>query len=236
MAALPLEFKAERESGEITGLSEGQRVMLRAGTTKLHILEQGFTKLNSRKYPKMLIMCEDTFVVRYVVEFLKKEGYSDEEIIEIHSNRLGEVGQEEWDAVRQKLFEIDKHENPKVIVSVLMLREGFDVNDICVIVPLRSSSSPILLEQTIGRGLRLMWYEHREFQERQGADREKLLVKKEEPDNYMDILSIIEHPAFIELLRRSAGRRSRKGQGTSQEGQSCWRHYQCQPQRRLSRI
>ena len=171
IAALPLEFKAERESGEITGLSEGQRVMLRAGTTKLHILEQGFTKLNSRKYPKMLIMCEDTFVVRYVVEFLKKEGYSDEEIIEIHSNRLGEIGQEEWDAVRQKLFEIDKHENPKVIVSVLMLREGFDVNNIYVIVPLRSSSSPILLEQTIGRGLRLMWREPR-IQESKGTSGE----------------------------------------------------------------
>ena len=36
-----------------------------------------------------------------------------------------------------------------------MLREGFDVNNICVIVPLRSTSF-ILLEQTIGRGLRLM--------------------------------------------------------------------------------
>jgi superfamily II DNA or RNA helicase len=44
-----------------------------------------------------------------------------------------------------------------VIVSVLMLREGFDVNNICVIVPLRSSQAQILLEQTIGRGLRLMW-------------------------------------------------------------------------------
>ena len=47
--------------------------------------------------------------------------------------------------------------SPKVIVSVLMLREGFDVNNICVIVPLRSSQAQILLEQTIGRGLRLMW-------------------------------------------------------------------------------
>ena len=82
-----------------------------------------------------------------------------------------------------------------------MLREGFDVNNICVIVPLRSSTSYILLEQTIGRGLRLMSREP-EFEESKRETREKLLVKKEEPNNYMDILSIIEHPAFIEFYDR----------------------------------
>ncbi len=149
----------------------------------------------------MLVMCEDTFVVPHVVQFLKQEGYSDEEVIEIHSNRLGEIGQHEWDAVKQRLFDIDNHEKPKIIVAVLMLREGFDVNNICVIVPLRSSTSYILLEQTIGRGLRLMWREP-EFEESKRETREKLLVKKEEPNNYMDILSIIEHPAFIEFYDR----------------------------------
>ena len=34
-----------------------------------------------------------------------------------------------------------------------MLKEGFDVNNICVVVPLRASSSSTLLEQLIGRGL-----------------------------------------------------------------------------------
>ena len=59
--------------------------------------------------------------------------------------------------MRERLFSVDSHATPRVIVSVLMLREGFDVNNICVIVPLRSSQAQILLEQTIGRGLRLMW-------------------------------------------------------------------------------
>jgi len=36
---------------------------------------------------------------------------------------------------------MDRHSQPRVIVSVLMLREGFDVNNICVIVPLRSSQA-----------------------------------------------------------------------------------------------
>lgn len=201
IAALPLDFKAEREGNDVKDLSDGQRVMLRAGITKLKILEDGFTKLDNSKHPKMLIICEDTHVVPYVTRFLKQEGYSEDEIMEIHSNRRGEIGEKEWDSVRQKLFDVDKHQKPRIIISVLMLREGFDVNNICVIVPLRSSSSYILLEQTIGRGLRLMWREP-EYDDSKKENREKLLKKKEEPNNYMDILSIIEHPAFVEFYDR----------------------------------
>ena len=99
--------------------------MLRAGITKLKILEEGFTKLDATKYPKMLIMCEDTYVVPYVVQLLKQEGYSNGRVWSMHSNRLGEIGQDEWDAVRQRrLFEIDKHENPKIIVRSSCLGKG----------------------------------------------------------------------------------------------------------------
>ena len=48
-------------------------------------------------------------------------------------------GNIDWDEVKQRLFNVDSYESPKVIVSVLMLREGFDVNNICVIVPLSKS-------------------------------------------------------------------------------------------------
>lgn len=201
LAALPLDFKAEREGNDIKSLSDGQRVMLRAGLSKLKILEDGFTDFDKNKHPKMLIICEDTNVVPYVTQFMKQEGLSDDEIMEIHSNKKGEVKPEEWAAIKQRLFNLDKHENPKVIVSVLMLREGFDVNNICVVVPLRSSTSYILLEQVIGRGLRLMWREP-EYAEIKDENREKLLIKKQEPDSYLDILSIIEHPAFIEFYER----------------------------------
>ncbi len=204
LAALPLEFKAEREGKDVKSLSDGQKVMLRAGLSKLKILEEGFTNFDKNKHPKMLIVCEDTIVVPYVTQFLKQEGYSDEEIMEIHSNKKGEVKTEEWEQIKQKLFNLDKHANPKVIVSVLMLREGFDVSNICVVVPLRSSTSYILLEQVIGRGLRLMWREP-EYAEIKDENREKLLLKKQEPDNWLDILSIIEHPAFIEFYERVLG-------------------------------
>jgi type III restriction enzyme len=74
------------------------------------------------------------------------------------------------------------------------------VNNICVIVPLRSSEAPILLEQTVGRGLRLMWREP-EFQDIKAENRRKLLQEKRKPDNYLDLLSIVEHPAFDQFYQ-----------------------------------
>jgi type III restriction enzyme len=201
---LPLEYNAIRENGIVVGLSDGQKMMLRAGLNKLQILEKHFTEFTqdksgaSNKHPKMLVMSEDTSVTPFIEEFLKSEGLAPEDVMRVDSNRKGEVSEEEWFEIKQRLFNVDKHEHPKVIVSVLMLREGFDVNNICVIVPLRSSSAPILLEQTIGRGLRLMWREP-EFEEIKADNRRKLLVEKREPNNYLDLLTIIEHPAFIQF-------------------------------------
>ena len=193
-----LDFKAVREGKTVIGLSEGQRLMLRAGIEKLKILEEQFCKEAENKYPKMLVMCEDTKVSPFVCEFLKQEGLQEEDIMQIDSNRQNEIDTEQWKSIKQRLFNVDKHKSPKVIVSVLMLREGFDVNNICVIVPLRSSQAPILLEQTIGRGLRLMWRE-KDYDEVKAYNRNKMFVEKQSPNNYLDILSIIEHPAFLEF-------------------------------------
>lgn len=204
IASIDLDYKAERNGKGVVGLSGGQKTMLRAGLQKLRILEEDFVALTadkqgiSKKHPKMLVICEDTAVSPYVVDFLKGEGLSDDDFMEIHSTKKGDLKKGEWEKVRQRLFNIDQHESPKVIISVLMLREGFDVNNICIIVPLRAASSNILLEQTIGRGLRLMWRE-REYEEIKNENRILLLDKKEEPSNYMDILSIVEHPNFIKF-------------------------------------
>jgi type III restriction enzyme len=199
LAVMDLDFKALRdENNKVIGLSEGQRVMLRAGLKKLRILEQQFEKISEEKnkYPKMMIVCEDTKVVPFVTEFFISEGLIQDDILEIHSNKKGDVGKDEWLEIKKKLFHLDNHKSPKVVISVLMLREGFDVNNICVIVPLRSSQAPILLEQTIGRGLRQMWREP-EFADIKAENRKRLLIEKASPQNYFDILSIIEHPAFV---------------------------------------
>ncbi len=207
---LPLNYSAVRDGNTVIDLSDGQKLMLRAGLTRLKTLEQSFVGIMtdrngvSNKHPKMLVMCEDTNVTPLVERFLVDEGLAVDDVMRIDSTRKGEVKEDEWKEIKQRLFNIDKLEKPKVIVSVLMLREGFDVNNICVLVPLRSAASQILLEQTIGRGLRLMWREP-EFIEAKIENRRRLLVEKREPENYLDLLTIVEHPAFVhfydELVR-----------------------------------
>lgn len=194
-----LDYNAERdEQGKVVGLSEGQRMMLRAGLTKLNKLEEEFLKNDASKNPKMLIVCQDTTVSPFVEEFLKSEGLEDEDIVTIDSNKQGEVKDEEWQEIKKKLFDIDRYKSPKVVISVLMLREGFDVNNICVLVPLRSSQAPILLEQLVGRGLRLMWREP-DYIDIKREDRLRVLKNHQPPRTYIDTLSIVEHPAFIKF-------------------------------------
>lgn len=202
-----LDYKAVREGRKIVGLSDGQKIMIRAGLQKLKILEKEFIEFTkdingmTNKYPKMLIICEDTTVSPYISKYLIDNlGLEESDVIQIDSNKQGDVKKEEWDNIKRRLFNIDSYSKPKVIISVLMLREGFDVNNICVIVPLRASSAPILLEQTIGRGLRLMWRE-KEYEYIKSENRNKLLKEKKQPSNYLDILNIIEHPSFIEFYK-----------------------------------
>lgn len=194
-----LEFKAERDaSNNVIGLSAGQRTLLRAGLTKLKMLEEAFATLEKPKYPKMLVVCEDTNVSPEVVNFLMQEGLSEEEIMNIDSGKKAELGEKDWDKYKQKLFSLDKRTNPRVVVSVLMLREGFDVNNICVIVPLRSSKAPILLEQVLGRGLRLMFREP-EFEDSKAENRHNMYDLKQAPVNYFDTLFVVEHPEFADF-------------------------------------
>ena len=199
--ALPIYKVLRDDKKDIIDLSDGQRQMLRAGLAKLNILEQSFSTVDQDKVPKMLIMCEDTEVVPYVRDFLLSEGRDADDILEIHSNKKGEVGQDEWEDMKQQLFALDRHKKPRIVISVLMLREGFDVNNICVIVPLRSTTSGILLEQTIGRGLRLMWRGNPEIDELKRENRHRILEEKKTATNYFDVLSIVEHPAFREFYQ-----------------------------------
>ena len=193
-----LDYKAVREGNRTCDLSDGQRLMLRAGLAKLKKLEAEFTAVDEKKNPKMLVICEDTSVGPFVNQLMLEDGLSQDEVVTIDSNARGEVSEAEWKEIKKRLFDIDKYKKPKVIISVMMLREGFDVNNICVIVPLRSAGAPILLEQIIGRGLRLMWREP-EYQSIKEEDRKRVLQLHTQPKTYIDMLSIIEHPAFLQF-------------------------------------
>lgn len=91
-------------------------------------------------------------------------------VLTIHTNNSGDIKEtavskkdkEELETLRKAADEIDKDHSPyKAVVSVLMLREGWDVRNVTTIVGLRpfGADSKILPEQTIGRGLRRMFPE-----------------------------------------------------------------------------
>jgi type III restriction enzyme len=195
-----LQFKADRDEHGNPVLAEGQRVMLRAGLAKLLKLEKDFAAIDPTRSPKMLVVCEDTSVTPKVEEFLRDCGMNEDEILRVDSNRRGELSEGDWGVLRERLFDMDAHARPRVVVSVLMLREGFDVNNICVIVPLRTTGAKILLEQTVGRGLRLMWRGN-EFEEQKRENRERIR-NGQEPSSMIDVLSVVEHPAFAEFYEQ----------------------------------
>ena len=68
-------------------------------------------------------------------------------------------GKEELERLRRLVNTVDNSSSPiKAIVSVLMLKEGWDVRNVTTIVGLRAYASHILPEQTLGRGLRRMYF------------------------------------------------------------------------------
>lgn len=78
----------------------------------------------------------------------------------IHTDKTGEVSKKELDIAREAVRNVDDFQSPiNAIVSVLMLREGWDVQNVTVVVGLRpfTAKANILPEQAIGRGLRLMF-------------------------------------------------------------------------------
>src|SRR6185437_3086995 len=92
--------------------------------------EADFARLDPQRKPKMLVVCEDTSVSPLVSEFLRDQGLADDDVLTVDSGKKEALGEKEWLRVRQQLFDVDRRAQPRVIVSVLMLREGVDVNSI----------------------------------------------------------------------------------------------------------
>ncbi len=124
----------------------------------------------------LFIMTDDTKNCDEVQVYLEKN-YADlnGKVLTIHTNKSGDISEkvsgkakDELDRLRRQANDIDGLESPyKVIVSVLMLKEGWDVKNVTTIVGLRaySSASNILPEQTLGRGLRRMFFGQEDVEE-----------------------------------------------------------------------
>lgn len=155
----------------------------------------------SDKKPLLFVMCEDTKAANAIAARLNGDALFKElngRTINLHTNLKGkikkvsgrevfiesesEISDEDLKALRKLSRELDSGTSPYFcIVSVLMLREGWDVKNVTTIVPLRpySSKANILPEQTLGRGLRRMT-----------------------PSGQAnEIVAVVEHEAFARLYR-----------------------------------
>lgn len=153
----------------------------------------------------LFVMTDDTRNCDEVAEYLEQT-YTDLQnaVLVIHTKNNGEISEtssgknkDELDRLREAANKIDKLDNPyKAIVSVMMLKEGWDVRNVTTIVGLRpyTSQSNILPEQTLGRGLRRM-YTDKNITE---------LVSVVGTDAFMDFVESIRNEG-VELEHRSMG-------------------------------
>ncbi len=134
-----------------------------------------FEQLESlKRKPVLFIMMNSTKEADEVADWLRTKypsQFSGDKTLVIHTDKKGEVSKKDLGVARKASREVDLPESPvNAIVSVLMLREGWDVKNVTVVVGLRpyTAKANILPEQTIGRGLRLMFRDisQGEFQER----------------------------------------------------------------------
>ncbi len=132
--------------------------------------------------PFMLVIARDTVHAKKLVELIGSqdffEGRYAHKVIQVDSSK---TGAEEEEMINRLLKVEDSAEPTEIVVHVNMLKEGWDVTNLYTIVPLRAANARILIEQSIGRGLRLP------YGKRTGVDA-------------VDRLNIVAHDKFQEIL------------------------------------
>jgi type III restriction enzyme len=138
--------------------------------------------------PVLFVMAQNTKDADAIAESIRREAdIKDNEVLVIHVAERGagkgEITAGDLKEAREAARSVDKPDNKiKVLVSVLMLREGWDVRNVTVILGLRpfSSDANILPEQAVGRGLRLI---------------------RDMPSDYAQIVEIVGTPKFEEFVK-----------------------------------
>ena len=132
--------------------------------------------------PFVLIIARDTTHAKSLVDLIKSADFFDgrytDKVIQVDSSKTGA----EEDEMVDRLLKVEHNDEPtEIVVHVNMLKEGWDVTNLYTIVPLRAANARTLIEQSIGRGLRLP------YGKRTGVAA-------------VDRLSIIAHDKFQEII------------------------------------
>jgi len=132
--------------------------------------------------PFLLVIARDTTHAGQLVQLIQSdvffEGRYKTKVIQVDSSKTGA----EEDEMIQRLLAVESTEEPtEIVIHVNMLKEGWDVTNLYTIVPLRAANARILIEQSIGRGLRLP------YGKRTGV-------------TAVDRLNIVAHDRFQEII------------------------------------
>jgi type III restriction enzyme len=147
---------------------------------------------NQKPYvkPFILVVAQDTTHAESLMALIKSndffEGKYKDRVITVHSAQKGE----EKDETVERLLAVENPDEPtEIVIHVNMLKEGWDVTNLYTIVPLRAANSRTLVEQSIGRGLRLP------YGKRTGV-------------TAVDRLTIVAHDKFDEIIREANDKHS----------------------------
>ena len=106
--------------------------------------------------PFLLVIARDTTHAAALTQTVQSDGFFEgrykDKVIQVDSSKTGA----EEEAMIERLLKVEHTEEPtEIVIHVNMLKEGWDVTNLYTIVPLRAANARILIEQSIGRGLRL---------------------------------------------------------------------------------
>ncbi len=106
--------------------------------------------------PFLLVIARDTTHASQLLALIQSDGFFQgryrDRVIQVDSSKTGA----EEEAMIARLLKVELTSEPtEIVIHVNMLKEGWDVTNLYTIVPLRAANARILIEQSIGRGLRL---------------------------------------------------------------------------------
>jgi type III restriction enzyme len=135
--------------------------------------------------PVMLVITPNIEDAKEIARLLREPSFAGgryaDSVLEVHSKETGEKHE-------RMLAHLDNVEDPnshvRIIVSVGMLKEGWDVKNVYVIASLRPSISDILTEQTLGRGMRLPFGTYTDIE-------------------MLDTLEVLAHAKYEQLLKKT---------------------------------
>ena len=132
--------------------------------------------------PFLLVIARDTTHASQLLALIQSDGFFEgrykDKVIQVDSSRSGADEEE----MIERLLKVEHTEEPtEIVIHVNMLKEGWDVTNLYTIVPLRAANARTLIEQSIGRGLRLP------YGKRTGV-------------TAVDRLNIVAHDKFQEII------------------------------------